>query len=371
MSFIDTIKSVTFDNIKEIISSTTEEKIISILKKDEITFNEFLALLSEKAAKFLPEMVLKSKEVTIKRFGKIINFYVPLYLSNECSNQCVYCGFNQQRDIIRKTLTFNEIEKDLEKIKDYGFDNILLLTGEHKKAANLDYIKNAVKMAKDNFTFVGLEIYPMKIEEYRELLITGARGLTIYQETYDIETYDKMHIKGKKKDYLWRLDTPERACIAGFRKVGLGALLGLFDWQYEVAMLALHINYLQKRYWKTEFTLGFPRINPPDDIFKIPYKVSDKNFLQLLSALRIYLPDVGFLLTTRERPELRDNLIGLMITQISAGSKTNPGGYIDNSADEQFHVSDNRTLEEMIRVVRKKGYDPVLKDWEKNFSLVC
>lgn len=370
MKIIDIINNYSYNDILKNIENSSDDKILSVIQKDKIDFYDFLTLLSEKALKYLPSIVEKSREITIKRFGKVINFYVPVYLSNECSNQCVYCGFNSARDIIRKTLNIKEIKEEFIKLKETGFDNVLLLTGEDKKKAGMNYIKEAVKLAKNYFTFVGLEVYPMETDEYKELLNAGADGLTIYQETYDKNTYDEMHIFGKKKDYNWRLATPDRACLAGFRKVGIGALLGLFDWKYETAMIALHLNYLQKSYWKTEFSLGFPRINPPDGSFKIPYIVSDKIFVQLISALRLYLPEVGFLLTTRENPELRNNLIGLMITQISAGSRTNPGGYLSNSSDEQFHVSDTRELRKMIEVVSGKGYEAVIKDWEKNFASI-
>ncbi|MBN2546088.1 MAG: 2-iminoacetate synthase ThiH [Spirochaetes bacterium] len=358
------------DILKKIDNNNNEDKILSILQKDKIEFSDFLSLLSDKALNILPSIVQKSRDVTLKRFGKVISFYVPIYLSNECLNQCIYCGFNAKRQIIRKTLDINEIDKEFIKLKNTGFDNVLLLTGEDNNKAGLDYLKEAVNLAKTYFTFVGLEVYPMETEEYKELLNIGVDGLTIYQETYDKTTYDAMHPSGKKKDYDRRLTTPDRACMAGFRKVGIGALLGLFDWKYEAAMIALHLNYLQKTYWKTEFTLGFPRINPPASDFKIPYPVQDKYFIQLISALRLYLPEVGFLLTTREKPELRNNLIGLMITQVSAGSKTSPGGYLDNSSDEQFHVSDTRELKKMIEVVKSKGYEAVIKDWEKNFASI-
>lgn len=371
MSFLEVVEKYSYESIINIIESATENKIESLLQKENITFTDFLFLLSKKGHLYLPQLAQKARDLTIKRFGKVINFYVPIYLSNECTNICVYCGYNKNRNIVRKTLTFKEIEEEYIKLKDIGFDNVLLLTGEDRKNANIEYLKKAVIMAKKYFTFVGLEIYPMSVEEYSILVKNGANGLTIYQETYHKDTYDKMHLAGIKKDYNWRLNTPERACMAGFRKVGLGALLGLFDWRYEATMLALHIDYLQKKYWRTEFTLGFPRINPPDNKFYIPFPVSDKEFVQLICALRLFLPEVGFLLTTRERPELRDNLIGVAITQISAGSKTNPGGYLSNEAGEQFYVADPRPLPEMIRVVRNKGYEPVLKDWEKEFLPAC
>lgn len=362
------LNNYNYQKIIDTINSSDDEKIIKILSKDKIDFNDFLLLLSDKAGSHLSAIAEKAKNLTVKRFGKVINFYVPVYLSNVCSNECVYCGFNTSKKVNRLTLNINQIEKEYLKLKEQGFDNVLLLTGEAPNIADLNYIIEAIKLSKKYFTFTGLEIYPMDIDQYKKLIDAGADGLTVYQETYDILTYDKMHLKGKKKDYAWRLNTPERAAIAGFRKIGLGALLGLFDWKYEASMLALHAEYLLKNYWKTEITLGFPRINPPDNNFNIPYPVSDKNFVQLICALRLYLPETGFLLTTRERPQLRDNLIGLCITQISAGSKTNPGGYIDNSSEEQFEVADKRDLNEMIDLVIKKGYEPVLKDWEKSFT---
>jgi 2-iminoacetate synthase len=208
----------------------------------------------------------------------------------------------------------------------------------------------------------------MDTGDYAKLVRAGADSLTIYQETYDREVYSKMHVSGFKKDYKYRLNAPERAAEAGFRKIGLGALLGLAKWQYEACMLGMHINYLQKKFWKSEFTLSFPRIKPASDSFSIPNEVGDRAMVQMMCALRLYLTEVGFLLSTREKGSLRDKLIELCVTQISAGSKTNPGGYTADTAGEQFEVSDSRKLHEMIEVVRQKGYEPVLKDWDKTFT---
>jgi 2-iminoacetate synthase len=360
-----------FDNkfFHEIINNTDKNLILNILSKDKINYIDFLHLLSKEAGNMLENLAVKAREITIKRFGKVINFYAPVYLSNECTNRCVYCGFNCDRDIGRKTMSFSEIKNEYKILKDTGFDYVLLLTGESPVNAGLPYINKAVMLAKDYFTFIGLEIYPMEVEEYKKLIESGASGLTIYQETYDISVYEKMHISGRKKDYKWRLDTPERAAIAGFRKIGMGALLGLSNFRYEAAMLGAHLNYLQKKFWKTEFTLGFPRINPPTKDFVIPARVTDRELVQMMCALRIYQQETGFTLTTREMPGLRDNLIDLCITQISAGSRTNPGGYSHNDGSgEQFTVNDSRNFAEMVKVVKQKGFDPVTKDWSNQFA---
>lgn len=363
---------IDFDNIYNLIlnydNSTKKEDILDILEKESITFNDFLYLLSKKSDDYLIKIAEKARKLTIQRFGKIINFYVPLYLSNECSNRCDYCGFNTTRNINRITLSKKEIEEEIIYLKNIGFDNMLLLTGESRKKAGLSYINEAVKLAKKYFTYIGLEIFPMEVNEYKILIENGANGLTIYQETYNKKMYDKVHISGKKKDYEYRLNTPDRAMESGFRKVGIGALLGLYDWRYEAIGLALQIDYLRKKYWQQEITLSFPRINPVSPNYHIPHFVSDKNFIKMLCCLRILYPDIAFLLSTREKPELRDKLINLCITQISAGSKTNPGGYSSKKESEaQFDVVDNRTLEEMIKIVIQNGYCPVIKDWDINF----
>lgn len=349
--------------------SVTDNTIADILQKEHIDIEDFILLLSAKAGEYLKDIAYKSRNLTIKRFGKVINFYVPLYLSNECDNCCTYCGYNANIKQPRITLSFDEIRAEMEKIKSIGFDNILLLTGESKSKIGLDYLSKAVEIAKEYFTYVGLEIYPLSIEEYRVLVDAGASGLTIYQETYNREIYDKIHLAGKKKDYNYRIETPDRALSGGFRKIGIGALLGLYDWRYEAIYIALHIDYLKKKFWRQEVTLSFPRINPISKDFNLPYRVSDKNFIHMITVMRLYLEDVPFVLSTRESPNLRDKVIELAITQISAGSRTTPGGYQNIKIDNgQFDVCDTRELDEMIEIIKKTGYDPVIKDWDKNFA---
>ena len=365
--FFEVFKNFDYERFNSTILNADKNRIKKILGKDEIEYDDFLVLISESALEMLPEIAQRARNLTIKRFGKVINFYAPVYLSNECSNGCIYCGFNNARDIKRTTLGFGDIEKEYEFLKKQGFDNVLLLTGESPKNAGTTYIKKSVELARKYFTYVGLEIFPMSTEDYSLLVDAGASGLTIYQETYDETTYSKVHPRGKKSDFKWRITTPDRAFSAGFRKVGLGSLLGINDWRYEAAILGLHATYLRKKYWKGEVTLSFPRINPVETGYEVPYTVSDRELGLMISALRLLLPESGFILSTRERPEFRNNLIDLCITQLSAGSNTSPGGYSGGNYETQFEVSDRRDLDEMVELLKSKGYDPVLKDWENNF----
>ena len=367
MSIKNSIIGFNHERFADITKNASSSRVHDAIYNRRISHYDLLILLSEKAREALPHIAARAKELTIRRHGKIINFYVPVYLSNECVNNCVYCGFNSSRSIDRTTLDVREIELEFQSIKKIGFDNVLLLTGEFPETAGVEFIRQAIGLAKKYFTFVGLEIYPLSVTDYSVLVGEGADGLTVYQETYDYDTYMKMHGAGPKRDFWFRLESPERAAAAGFRKIGLGALLGLSDWKIETAMLALHLEYLQKKYWETEFTLGFPRLIPPAADFAAPLPVTDGDLIHMMCALRLFSPEAGFLLSTRENPSLRDNLIDLCVTQISAGSKTSPGGYGARDSGEQFHVFDNRSLAEMVKVVKQKGYDPVIKDWDKNF----
>jgi 2-iminoacetate synthase len=341
-----------------------------LLEKPGCRPGDLAALLSRAASSFLPRMAQTAAACTMHRFGKTMQFYVPLYLSNECESRCVYCGFSRNRSIRRATLAPEAIRDNFEILKSRGFDNILLLTGESRRAFGVDRLAEAVKLAKRYFTFVGIEVYPMSLEEYRRLAGAGCDGLTLYQETYCPETYRRMHLEGEKKNFAGRLDAPERALEAGFRKVNLGVLLGLADPFLDALCLARHLEYLQKRYWRAEFALSFPRIRPENILTRSPVAVSDRELVHLMCALRLVFPDTGFVLSTRESPELRDRLIPLTVTQISAGSSTRPGGYSGETGGGQFAVSDARNLREMMAVVTRQGYDPVLKDWASDFRPV-
>ncbi|MEI7943085.1 MAG: 2-iminoacetate synthase ThiH, partial [Candidatus Riflemargulisbacteria bacterium] len=300
-------------------------------------------------------------------FGNTIQLYIPLYLSNECCNSCKYCGFNKDQQINRQTLSLEEATNQLLILKQKGFDNILLLTGENKSVAGVDYLVPIIKQAQKLFSYVAIEIFPCSIEDYAQLIHAGVSGLTIYQETYNKIIYSQMHPAGPKRDFDFRYKSPERALEAGMRKVGLGFLLGLSDWKTEALALAEQLNTLMKKYWKSDFTVSFPRIHAsPENLAFTP--VSDRDFVQMILAFRVTFPKVGIILSTRESPEIRDNLLGLGVTQISAESKTNPGGYSDNNSDEQFQVSDHRSIEEIIKIIQIKGFDPVIKDWSTLLS---
>ena len=362
------IQNLNWDRANRIIENATKESILRVLSKDRITFDDFLELISPKALDFLPLIATKANSITIKRFGRVINLYAPIYLSNECTNSCTYCRFNHNNLIERKTLTHNEANSEMEVLKSKGFDSIILLTGEAPAVVSYSYIKDMVVLAKKYFTYISLEVYPMSNEEYSGLVDVGVSGLTIYQETYNQESYKTFHKRGKKSSYQWRLNTPDRAFQGGVRKVGIGALLGLYDFRFETFMLANHLLYLQKRYHKGELAVSFPRINSIGDSFSIPSKVSDKELILIISALRLLFEDIPFVLSTRERAAFRDNLIFFCMTHVSAGAKTNPGGYsIGCDSGTQFDVSDERNVEEIVKLINDNLYDVAFKDWDSNF----
>lgn len=354
--------------IAEAVNSGDKTRAESALKKEILSYDDFLALLSPAAAFLLDDMALRSRSMTQKHFGKNINMYIPLYISNECSNECAYCGFNRKNKINRKTLTEAEVEAELENIKKQGFNSILLLTGEAPDKAGLNYIAQCVSLARKYFTQISLEIYPMDTDGYKKLVDAGATGLTVYQETYDTETYKKVHLSGQKKNFEWRVNTPDRAAQAGFRKIGIGALLGLYDWRAEAAYVGAHAAYIMKKYWKTEVSVSFPRMRGSSSAFK-PYQIiSDKELVQMIFALRIFTKFAGITLSTREAADFRDNMISLGVTNMSAGSKTNPGGYGGSESEGQFEICDDRSVAEILGAIKSKGYYPVFKDWADTFG---
>ncbi len=368
MSFKEILSNFTWGETKNIIYNATDSQVETALRKNKIDLYDFAALLSPAAEKYLEPMAQIAHNITVRRFGKTIKLYAPLYLSNECSNSCIYCGFNRTNKIPRITLNMSEIETEAKSIADKGIRHILLLTGESPKDADLNYIKSAVNICKKYFSSIAIEVYPMTIEEYKELYRTGVDSLTVYQETYNKTTYKEVHIAGKKSDYNWRLETPERGCKAGLRYVGIGALMGLDDFRVEEFFVGLHAQYLMKKYWKTHVGISFPRIRKAEGHFKPKMEISDKNLVQSMLALRLFLNDVGLVISTREPAHLRNKLLPLGVTQMSAGSKTEPGGYTrKNTAGEQFEVEDKRSVAEFVEMLKQQGYDPVMKDWDISF----
>ncbi len=336
------------------------------LKHIEPDVREFLGLLSESAENSLEEMAIKSRELTLQYFGRTIQLYTPMYLSNHCDNKCLYCGFNADNDLDRHVMTLEEVEKEADFISSMGLKHILILTGESRVKSSPSYMKDCVGVLKKYFSSISVEVYPLTQDEYSGLVREGVDGLTIYQEVYNEGLYGKMHPMGPKNNYKFRLDAPERGANAGMRNINIGVLLGLDDWRKEVFYLGLHAKYLMDKFPETEIGVSVPRIRPQAAGFKPKHIVSDKNMVQIITALRIFLPRLSISLSTRERPELRDNLIPLGITRMSAGSTTRVGGHTIKAEDEysvQFEISDNRTVAEIRSSLEKKGYQAVFKDW--------
>ncbi|MCX5709724.1 MAG: 2-iminoacetate synthase ThiH [Candidatus Omnitrophica bacterium] len=306
-----------------------------------------------------------ARDLTLRFFGRAIQLYTPMYLANYCDNSCVYCGFNIKNNIERRKLSLDEVAAEARFISSTGLKHILILTGEDRSESPLEYIKDCIKVLKGYFSSISVEIYPLSEPEYASLVAAGVDGLTIYQEVYDEEIYSKVHPAGPKKDYLFRLDAPERGARAGMRSVNIGALLGLNDWKTEAFMLGLHAQYLQDKFPDVEIGVSLPRIRPQVSGFKPAYAVNDRDLAQIIIYLRLKLPRLSISLSTRESASLRENLIPLGITRISAGSSTLVGGHTLEGAPEsaQFKIQDQRSIEEIKTMLYKLGYQPVLKDW--------
>ena len=366
--FLDLFNQFDFrSSISEVKSKTKLEVEIALSKAvngERLEFIDYLSLISPNANFYLEEMATLSKEITQERFGKTIQLYMPMYLSNECRSSCLYCGFSFENKIPRKTLNENEIRKEAEILSKKGIQHLLILTGEDYSKTPLSYLTDSVKILKEYFSSVSIEIYPMDTTDYLQLIQAGVDGLALYQETYDRDTYRKYHLRGVKKDMDYRLNGPDRGGLAEFRKIGIGALLGLADPLGEMFFLGLHASHLLEKYWKTSFQISLPRMRPAKGDFHSVVPVSDREFARFLFAMRIYFMDIGIVLSTRESVSLRNNLIGLGITTMSAESKTEPGGYSESGELEQFETEDKRSLIDVMRFIREKGYYPVLKDFD-------
>ncbi|NMB34589.1 MAG: 2-iminoacetate synthase ThiH [Clostridium sp.] len=341
------------------------QDIEDILNKDRIGKMDFLRLLSKNAADYLEPMARKAKRLTIQNFGKVIFLYAPLYLSNYCVNQCVYCGFNKTNSIVRRKLTLDEVEREARGISAMGLKHVLILTGGSREKSSVEYIKKCVGVLKKHFDSISIEVYALEEGEYAELVEEGVDGFTIYQEVYNEDIYKSLHLKGPKKNYRYRLEAPERACRASMRSVNIGALLGLDDWRRETFFTGIHADYLQRKYIATEMGVSLPRIRPHcGDDFIPPCIVGDKEIVQIMLAYRLYMPRIGIAISTRENEEFRDNLLGLGVTKMSAGSSTQVGGYtLEEKGETQFNISDQRTVGEVKKMIYAKGYQPVFKDW--------
>ncbi len=367
MSFHDWVLQFKRVNIENFFIGVTDKEINSVLNAEVISVEQFYTLLSPIAEKYLEEMAQLAHNLTVQNFGKTIQLYTPIYISNYCVNNCIYCGFNINSKIRRKQLTLKEVDKEANFISSTGLRHILILTGESRKENSLFYIKDCIKILKKYFTSISIEIYALKGSEYEELIKDGVDGLTIYQEVYDEVIYDKVHLAGPKKDYLYRLEAPERALAKGMRCVNIGTLLGLNDWRKEAFMLGIHAKFLQDNFSDAEISVSIPRIRKTAGGFKPVYNVTDTNVAQIIMAFRIFLPRLGITLSTRESPEFRENLIPLGITRISAGSTTVVGGHtiseVGSAFSEQFKILDERSVSDVKVMLEQKGYQSILKDW--------
>ncbi|MBK1854415.1 2-iminoacetate synthase ThiH [Verrucomicrobiaceae bacterium 5K15] len=370
------------------------EQFQSLIDHPSPQLRKFTSLIEPADAATLESMALKSQQLTRHHFGKTMRLFAPLYVSNECVNNCSYCGFSRDNAILRTTLTIPQVVAEAQHLHSLGFRNILLVAGEHPKFVSEGYLQECIDAIKGFIPTIAIEVGPMKDHQYGELVSHGAEGLIVYQESYQRETYEKLHTAGPKKNFDWRLDCPERAYAGGFRRIGIGALFGLADWRKEAIALAAHLEYLYKHCWKASFNIAFPRMRPyagnyqytPDpNLF-----LNDRQFVQLACAFRICFPQVGIVLSTREPAKLRDSLVPLGITHMSAGSQTDPGGYTGAGTDdlhltvkgkrvelgedqpqnscsratEQFTIDDKRSPAEIADLLRSQGYDPVWKDWD-------
>jgi 2-iminoacetate synthase len=335
----------------------------------------------------LEEMARRSRAMTRRHFGKAVRLFAPLYLSNECINSCSYCGFSRENAILRVTLEAEEVRAEARHLAAQGFRNILLVAGEHPKFVSNGYLEKILRTLAPEIASLSIEVAPMETPDYLPLVGAGAEGLVVYQETYHRPTYARMHVAGPKKDYDWRLACPERGHAAGFRRIGIGVLFGLWDWRDEAIALAAHLDHLLRTCWKAHLTVSFPRLRPAAGGLQPTHPINDRDFVQLLCAFRLHFPRTGIVLSTREPAALRDAVAPLGVTMMSAGSHTEPGGYTglgrdnlhltvrgramacdtpaDALATEQFSTSDQRTPHEVAACLRRLDLDPVWKDWDQ------
>jgi 2-iminoacetate synthase len=367
MSFFDTIESYRNFNFPAFFDNIQPGDIDRALNRNNLSAHDFLVLLSPLAAEFLEPMAQKAHRLTVQYFGRTIQLFIPLYISNFCTNECIYCGFNRRHSIERRKLSLDQIETEAKAIAATGIRHLLLLTGEARSETPMDYLEKSVRLLKKYFASVAIEMFPMQQDDYRRLKAAGVDGLTLYQEVYDQTRYARLHKAGPKTDYRFRLDAPERGARAGFRMVNIGPLLGLGEVRSELFFSGLHAGYLTDNYLQTEISISLPRLNPAEGGFVARHSIDDRQFVQFVSALRCFLPRAGITVSTRESAAFRDHLIRLGATRFSAGSCTGVGGYADRRADDtpQFEITDQRSVQQVVAAIKGQGYQPVYKDWDR------
>ena len=390
MSFVPEFNSLPLESLVKKSLGTSTAAVHEAAGKSNSSLADFAALISPAGSEILETLGRRAHQMTQQRFGKTIRLFAPLYLSNECINNCTYCGFSRDNPILRVTLSLHEVKREADALKAQGFRNLLLVAGEHPKFVSNGYMRDCIEMLHPEWPSISLEVGPMETEEYRPLVAAGADGLVVYQETYDRMVYAEMHTAGPKRNFDWRLETPERAYAAGFRRLGISPLYGLADWRLEALSAAAHADYLLRNCWKAALTISTVRIRPCAGEFQALTHISDRELAQLICAIRIMFPDVGIVLSTRENPKLRDGLIPLGVTMMSAGARTEPGGYTGagkenihhtergkivelasgasewapqenhaTNATGQVQIADERSPGDVADMIRKLGYEPV------------
>ena len=366
-SFVCESEDIPLDELSKKSKDADPIEVENALESEQVDLEDVAALISPAAAGYLDRAATRAKDATLKRFGRTVQLFAPLYLSNDCVNTCLYCGFSMKNRIKRKTLTTDEVSKEVDVLIEKGFRHLLLVSAEHPKLVSADYISECIEETGNRAHEVKLEVQAFDRQTYARFKGAGCNGVVLYQETYDRDTFSRLHPYGLKKDIENRLDAPDRIALAGIRHVGLGVLLGLSeDWRRDVVSLAAHAKYLQRTYWRTAVTVSLPRLRPAAGGFRGSAEVSDRDFLLAVCALRLALPEAGIVLSTRESPEMRDALIGVGVTSMSAESSTQPGGYSSKGdAEEQFSIDDTRSASQMAAAIKGLGYEPVWKDWEQ------
>jgi 2-iminoacetate synthase len=393
MSFVTTFNGIGFGELQRHAAGATSADVAHAFSANGVSkLERFAALISPAASPSdcLEQMAQRSHETTVQYFGNAIRLFAPLYLSNECINVCKYCGFSRDNPILRVTLTVEQVVAEAGYLRGEGFRHILLVAGEHPHFVSGNYLRECVSRLRPEWPSISLEVGPMETADYVPIVEAGAEGLVVYQETYDRAVYEAMHTSGPKRDFDWRLETPERAYAAGFKRIGVGALLGLAPWRNEALALAAHVEYLLRNCWQAQITVSVPRLRPAAGEFAPLTHIPDRELVQLVCALRLTFPEVGIVLSTREPARLRDGLIPLGVTMMSAGSHTEPGGYTGQGRNDlhlttkgrlvkpslpviesegehatvQFQIADHRSAAEVAAELRTRGYEPVWKDWE-------
>jgi len=367
MPFIDLLNRFSDFDIDGYCAQVTLRQVERAIAKNRLDEHDFLALLSPIAQNCLEEMAARAQELTKKHFGNVIFLFTPLYISNICDNFCPYCSFAHQNKIARLHLGADEIRHEAKKISDTGLRHILMLTGESRKGASPQYLKESASVLKEYFSAIAIEVYPLEENEYAELVDAGVDGLTIYQETYNRQLYESLHKGGPKQDFEFRLLAPERACQAGVRSVTVGPLLGLEKPVREVFLSGIHARYLQTAFPSAEVSASFPRLRPQVGVFEPKVSVDDKQFVQFMTAFKIFMPRAGFTVSTRESSSFRDSILPLGVTKMSAGVSTSVGTYSEKASEPQFEISDSRTVLQMCSSLKERGFAPIVHDW--NFAL--